>query len=233
MSSVITQDKVFEFNFNDCTFEDASVEFPGITPGGNPTCECGINGKSYHLDGTSDFLTVSNLSNSYLSENFTLDFYFWLDQSSGEIDIFSHRNGCSNLDSLMALRYFSTNNEILFEISSNVNNYFSVRAPINNNICWHRFTLVKFNLEYLVYLDNKLIKKIISRENIVFSKLAEITFANSPCTTAQKLNGRIDEISLFGRALSEIEIKGIYYFPDQIVTDNTTIFKGESITLET
>ncbi|MBC7885950.1 MAG: gliding motility-associated C-terminal domain-containing protein [Saprospiraceae bacterium] len=60
-----------------------------------------------------------------------------------------------------------------------------------------------------------------------------MAFANSPCTTAQKLSGRIDEISLYARALSEIEIKEIYIFPDQIVTDNTTIFKGQSITLET
>ncbi|MBK9736100.1 MAG: gliding motility-associated C-terminal domain-containing protein [Saprospiraceae bacterium] len=145
----------------------------------------------------------------------------------------SHRNGCNSLDSLMSLRYFTTTNEILFEIASNVNNYHSVRTKLNSDICWHRFTLVKFNLEYLVYIDNVLQKRIISKEAVEFSRLANLTFANSPCNNLQskKFNGKIDEIKLYKRALSELEINKLFIFPDQIVTPNTTIFKGESISL--
>ena len=229
------QEVVFRYNFDDCTYEDASIAFPGMTPGGSPLCVCGIGESSYFVDGSDDFLTVSNQANKLFDADFTLDFYFWMDDQIGETDIFSHRNGCASLDSLMALRYFSSTNELLFEIGSNVNNYHSVRSVLSEDICWHRFTLVKFQLEYLVYFDNKLVKRIISRENIGFSRNSGLTFANSPCNTvnqANKMKGRIDEVTLYKRALSDLEILNLYQYPDQIKTENTTIFKGESITLE-
>lgn len=62
-----------------------------------------------------------------------------------------------------------------------------------------------------------------------------MTFANSPCNTvnlANKMKGRIDEITLYKRALSDLEILNFYKFPDKIKTENTTIFKGESILIE-
>lgn len=233
--NITAQEVSFRYNFDDCTYEEASISFPGMTPGGNPQCVCGLGESSYYIDGGDDFLTVSNQANVLLDEDFTLDFYFWMDDQSGETDIFSHRNGCASLDSLMALRYFSATNELLFEIGSNVNNYHSVRSVLSKDNCWHRFTLVKFKLEYLIYFDNQLVKRIISRENISFSRRAVLTFANSPCNTvnlANKMRGRIDEITLYKRALSDLEILNFYKFPDKIKTENTTIFKGESILIE-
>ena len=232
-SGVIAQESWFNYNFDDCTFEDSKIQFPGITPGGSPACECGLNMHSFKLDGVSDFLSISQQANVHLDVDFTLDFYFSLGAATGEIDILSHRNGCNNLDSLMTLRYFTSSNEILFEIASNVNNYNSVRAKLDPDVCWHRFTLVKFNLEYLVYLDNILLKRIISKETIELSRKASLVFANSPCVSSQskKFDGKIDEIRLYKRALSELELYKLFIFPDQIETPNTTIFKGESISL--
>jgi len=232
---IFTQEIAFRYNFDDCSYEDAIIGFPGITPGGSPECLCGLSKKSFYLDGSNDFLTLSNQVNPLLDEDFTLDLYFWIEDQNTESDIMSHRFGCTSLDSLMALRYLPSTNELLFEIASNVNNYHSVRKVLSKDNCWHRFTLVKFKLEYLVYIDNQLVKRILSRENINFSKRAELTFANSPCNIvnqAMKFKGRIDEIVLYKRALSEIEILNLFRFPDQIITASTTIFKGESILLE-
>lgn len=235
-SGINSQDVAFKYNFDDCTYEDSTSGFPGLTPGGSPQCVCGIGGKSIYLNGGNDFLSASNQANSLLSEDFTLDFYFWLEDLPGEVDILSHRNGCNSLDSLMALSYFSSSGELLFEIASNVNNYHSVRKKLSTQSCWHRFTLVKFKLEYLVYFDNELVKRIISKENIVFSRLAKLAFSDSPCNInnrTTRFKGHIDEITLYKRALSDLEIIDLFDYPDKIITPNTTIFKGESIILET
>ncbi len=234
ISTSFGQNKIFEFNFDDCSYEDAALSFPGITPVGNPNCVCGINTQSFDLNGTSDLLVISEQANIHFEKDFTLDLYFWMDGNSGEINIFSHRNGCTSLDSLMSLSYYSGSNEILFEIASSVNNYHSTRAKLDMANCWHRFVLVKFGLEYLVYLDNVLIGKILSKENIIFSKQTSLILGTNPCISAssRKFEGRFDEVSLYGRALSELELRGNFKFPDRIITDNTTIFKGESITLE-
>lgn len=235
VGSVLSQNVVFRYNFDDCTYEDATMSFPGMTPGGAPQCVCGLGTKSIALDGIDDYLELSDQVNSQMLGDFTFDFYFKLEKKSGEVDIFSLRNGCSGLDSLMSLRYFASNDEYVFEIGSDVNNYHTAKTKPDNSKCWHRFTLVKFNLEYRVYFDNALIKKIISRENIVFTKLARLLFSNSPCTAglATKYRGNLDEITLYDRALSDNEIKATFEYPDRIKTPNTTIFKGQSIRLET
>lgn len=233
----LAQPVLFHYDFDDCTFEDNGIIFPGIAPGGNPQCVCGMGEKSISLDGINDYLTLSEQSNIYLDSNFTFDFYFSMnEQVGGDTDIYSLRNNCTSLDSLMSLRYFPSTNELIFEIGSNINNYFSVRQKLNKDNCWHRFTLVKFGLEYFVYLDNKLIRKILSRENIVFTKLGKLNFGNNPCNinnSTKRYDGKIDEIKLYKRALSDLEIIANFRFPDRIITQNTTIFKGESINLKT
>lgn len=231
----ITQELHFSFDFDDCSFEDSNSKFPGITPGSNLLCTCGLGAKSVSLDGNDDFLTFSKQVNPLLDSNFTFDFYFSMEGKDGETDIFSLRNGCTGLDSLMALRYSSATNELVFEIGSSVNNYYTVRKQLSKSLCWHRFTLVKFGLIYFVFIDNQLAKKIIAKESINFSRQANLHFANSPCNSinqAGRYKGMIDEIKLYKRALSEQELLNLFKFPDQIVTPNTTIFKGESIKLE-
>lgn len=232
----LTQPVLFHYDFDDCTFEDSGIRFPGITPGGNPECVCGIGSKSISLDGVNDYLTLSEQSNFYLDSNFTFDFYFKMTDQIGETDIFSLRSNCISLDSLMSLRYFSGSNELVFEIGSNISNFFSIREKLDKSNCWHRFTIVKFNLDYFVYLDNRLLRRIISRENIIFTKVGKINFGNSPCNAnnvAKRFSGEIDEIRLFRRGLSDLEILSNFRFPDRIITRNTTIFSGESITLNT
>lgn len=230
------QSTVFNYDFDDCTYEDIGLRFPGITASGDPACVCGIGANSISLDGLDDYLTLSEYTNVYLDSNFTFDFYFKMNDQIGEIDIFSLRNSCTTLDSLMSLRYFSSSNELVFEIGSNVSNFFSVREKLDNSNCWHRFTLVKFQLDYYVYLDNRLLRRMISRENIIFTKVGRLSFGNSPCNAnngANRFRGEIDEIQLFRRGLSDLEILANFRYPDRIITRNTTIFKGESIILKT
>jgi len=152
------------------------------------------------------------------------------------MDIMSLRSGCGKLDSLMQLRYFSNTNELVFEIGSNINNFYAYKSKLDINNCWHRFALVKFGLEYQVFLDNKLTGKFIAKENIVMTKTGRLNFGNNPCNAidnANRFKGRIDEIQLRQQALSDIELKHSFKYPDRIITPNTTIFSGESITLET
>jgi gliding motility-associated-like protein len=230
-----SQSKLCSYSFNDCNFMDDAGVLPDIITGGVPQCQCGVGSNGVLLNGVDDYLAISNTLNPFLDEDFTLDFYFWMDRSSGETDIFSLRNGCSNLDSLMSFRYFSDTDELLFEISSNVNNYHFARKKLSSDRCWNRFTLVKFNLEYYVYINNELIRKIISREDVIFSRIARFQFANSPCNSnnlARKFSGRLDEISVYNRAFSELEVSRSYLYPDRIITENTTIFNGDFIQLE-
>lgn len=229
------QQSVAFYTIDACTPSSQGAQSP-LTLSGNPSCVCGIGKSAYRLDGVDDIVRLPKEINSFLKSDFTLDFYYWMEKRQGETDIFSHRSNCNSLDSLMALRYFSDTDEFLFEIASDVNNYHSVRFQVDPAFCWHRFTLVRFGLEYRVYFDNVLAKKILAREEIVFSKNATGAFADSPCNinnSAVGFAGRIDEIQLYNAALSDQQIKQSFTYPDRIITENSTIFKGQSLTLET
>lgn len=229
------QNDHFNFTFDNCTFEDISSRIPGLTPGGIPSCVCGLGVKSISLNGANEFLKFSDQVNPFFDKDFTFDFYFKIEDQIGESDIISLRKGCTNLDSLWALRYIHSSNEILFEIGSNVSNYYSVKKAISSDKCWHRFTLVKFGLTYLVYLDNELVSNILARENIVMSRSARLSIGDSPCNIVNgvsRFKGLIDEMTMYNRALSDLELLNVYNYPDQIKTPNTTIFKGESVKLE-
>lgn len=233
--SSIGQESHFSFNFDDCSYEDISSRIPGITPIGNPACVCGLGVKSISLNGVNDHLKFSNQINPLFDTDFTLDFYFSINDQGDESDIISLRNGCSNLDSLWALRYIHSSNEILFEIGSNVSNYFSVKKQLSTDICLHRFSLVKFGLTYLLYIDNQLVSNFLARENIVFSRVARLSVADNPCNlvnNVRRMKGAIDEITLYKRALSDLELLNLYKYPDQIKTPTSTIFKGQTKRLE-
>lgn len=226
----------FSYDFDDCGFGDRIGNFSNIIIGGNPTCICGIGESSIQFNGLQDYLEFDSLTNQLFSSNFTLDFYFWLDEISGDMDIMSLRSGCGKLDSMMQLRYFKNSNEISFEIGSNINNFHAYKRKLDPSNCWHRFNLVKFGLEYQIYLDNELMGKFVARENIVLSKIARLYFGNNPCNSidnTKRFKGKLDEIRLYQSALSDIELLNTFKYPDRIITPNTTIFKGESIQLET
>ena len=234
-TAAMTQQSIVLYSFDACSGVAVQPGLPPLQLEGQPACECGLGMNSMKLDGSNDVLRLPAEANSFLKTDFTLDFYFWMEKQPGETDIFSHRFGCNSLDSLMALRYFSDTDEFLFELASDVGNYHSVRYKVDNAFCWHRFTLIRFGLEYRVYFDNVLAKKIIAREEVVFSKRASLVFADSPCNNnnnAKKYAGRIDEIQLFNGALSDQALKQSFTYPDRIITENTTIFQGQSITLE-
>lgn len=224
--------QTYTFDFDDCTFEEQGMTFPGITPGGNPTCVCGIGGQGYRLNGVDDFLEFSQQLIPLMDEDFTLDFYFFLEDKSSNFDILSLRETCISFDSLMSLRYSSTG-DLIFEMSDPTGRFYSLRTKLDPTKCWHRFTLVKFNLEYFIYVDNKRIGRILARETVSFSRKAKLAFANSPCNTNQNqaFRGVIDNIKYHRRALSDRDVFSDYNYPDRLITQDLTIFDGESIEL--
>jgi len=224
------------YDFDDCTFEDSGLAYEPMLFLGNPECRCGLNEMSFRLDGANDVLVLPSSVTDSLNKDFTMDFYFTLENLGQDLDIFSLRHQCVSIDSFMSLKYQSSTNELTFEIGSSTQNYHIVRHRLNRDNCWFRFTLVKFGLDYFVYLDNVLLRRIIARENVVFTKRSPLSFGNNPCnsiTNSIRHRGLIDEISFYNRGLSDRELIDNYLYPDRIKTSNSTIFSGGSIVLET
>jgi gliding motility-associated-like protein len=225
------QSGTVRYGFDDCTLTDAGGVLPDASSDIMPGCECGITANALTFNGSDQYLVFPSQMSLLFDTDFTLDFYFRPDPIAREMDVLSNKSDCLTVDSSLTIRYFGDTEEILVEFGSNINNFFSIKVPLDKNLCWHRVSLVKFNLEYRLLIDNVLIRRIISRENIILKRLAPISIADNPCisTDAIPFAGSIDEFRIIPRALSDLELGRSYLFPDRIVTTDTTIFKGDAI----
>lgn len=222
------------FSFDGCDGSDAIGNYPDASIGGSPSCECGLTANSFRLDGSNDAVIMDPSTMDILRNgDFTLGFYFFIEDKSSTKDIFSVRSAC-NLDSFMAVRYLPGSDEIIFDIAGGINSLFSVRVPLGSEDCWHSIDIVKFGLEYSFYYDSQLIETDLAEQNIPFSLAASPAFANSPCLASSddRFVGRIDEFTMYDRALSRQEILSKYLYPDQIINRDTTIFAGGNVFLD-
>lgn len=223
------------FGFDKCDISESSGIVPAGTIKGDPACVCGLVGNSFYLDGNDTLLFSSQFSDLFVRESFTFDFYFTIEESAGEMDVFSSGTACISNDSIIYMKYFGSTGEIFFLLGSNINNLLLARTKLDKSLCWHRFTLVKSKTEYFYYLDNELILRFVSRENIPISKTRPLALGYNLCAAqgSQRFRGQFDEITWTDRAFSALELVNTYRFPDQIINRDTTIFSGDNVLINT
>lgn len=219
---------VFDYNFNSCNLLEAT-NFGSSAILSNPIeCSCGLGDQSIKLNGNARLALPQEVLQLF-NRNFTIDFYFKLEPSVLPVEIMSTQKNCS-LDSNFNLKYLPDTKELLLQFSENTNEYYEIRGKVKDG-CWNRVTITKSQLDYSMYINNEKVKTINANRTIPIAKGAVLNFSGSGCTspTVQGIKGNIDEISIYDRALSKQELLSNYFYPDKILTPDTTIFKGESV----
>jgi gliding motility-associated-like protein len=159
------------------------------------------------------------------NSEFTLDFYISLEDIGENLyDILSFRLRC-NLDSMLTIKYLPTSREVLVELARSPASFRTMRGRLNRDLCWNRITLVRNALQYSLYLDNQRVAFVNMPEEVPLDPNANLAFASSPCNET-RFQGRIDELRIFTRPISGVELVQDYLYPDQIINRDTTIFRG-------
>jgi gliding motility-associated-like protein len=221
--------QVYSLGFENCKL---SSSFGEAISNDTKSCVCGIPNEAFAFDGKSAGLTLPDTLTKLIKDDFTIDFYLNLNNTTEEqVDIFSIGNDCA-IDSLLTIKYLLASNEIVVELLINNGQYFPIKAKLGDQ-CWNRITLVKNRLEYTLYLDNMQKGKAITTQNVPFAKNAKMAFSNSPCLKSidDRLIGSIDEIKIYTNALTGNEILRGYSFPDRILNRDTSIFLGSKVDL--
>lgn len=222
---------VFEYDFNSCNLFEATNFGRPASLNSALKCSCGLGGQSLELNGG----TILSLPQEVLqlfNRNFTIDFYFKLTPSILPVEIMSTQINCS-LDSNFNLKYLPDTKELLLQFSENTSEYYEIRGAVKDG-CWNRVTFTKSQLDYTLYINNEKVKTINANRTVPVAKGAILKFSGSGCLTpnVQAIKGDIDEISIYDRALSRQELLNDYFYPDVIITPDTTIFKGESVEIK-
>lgn len=226
--------QVLDFNFNDCSLADASGTYADATSMSVPDCECGLIENGLYLDGNLDNLIFDENIDSTFSEDFTISFYFRMDNVTTNTDIFSIKNNC-DLDSLFDMVYRPSSNMLQVQLGNTLASLEARQIELDQSKCWHRFALTKSGLLYTWYIDNER-REYVSPTTLEFGQGASMAIANSPCLingSITRFRGWIDEFRIFPRALSAVELRTNDLMADQILTGDTTIVAGESVNIST
>ncbi|MEE9437774.1 MAG: gliding motility-associated C-terminal domain-containing protein [Saprospiraceae bacterium] len=221
---------IADYSFDGCTFSDQLGNYDDAKAISLPSCDCGLTDNGLYFDGVNDNLNFPSKLDSLLEEDFTVSFYFQIDNASSKTNILSIRSEC-NLDSFISISYTPLDHQIAFDMSPNIANIQSNLIPLNKNKCWHSVILTKSELVYTLYIDDQLGVSIISNGAVKFPKSAKLSISNSPCLVVNedRFNGWIDEFKVYDRALSFQEIISSSLNPDQIVTNDTTVVAGADV----
>jgi len=227
------------FAFDDCTVTDASDNYSDGQLVGSVDCICGpgVNSSALSFDGQGDTMIMDQGLKDLFLGDFSISFYLWMDNVSDITSIMSVQGDCSVArDSAFFIRYFPNSNELVMELSKNFGEIVTLRALLDENLCWNHVLITREGQVYSLYLNGIFVYQYIFFDQVVLGEDYPFLVGVTACsgTTDQFFNGAIDELRFFDYALkSETEIDMEQLFPDQILTADTTIFEGSTILLMT
>jgi gliding motility-associated-like protein len=238
ISVTYSQSIIADFDFENCTVTDNTGNYTDNFVRDNINCECGVDGpgsQSLIFDGSADTIFLDSDLKEVFLQDFSLSFYFWVDDATDEYPIMSIRSECTK-DSSFLIRYLPFSQDIEVEFTANALDGMFLRTDVNPDICWHHFLLTRSDKEFNFFLDGKFVATFIEFTTLALGVDHQVTLGYSPCIDATNSNsdiffrGRLDNLQFYDTAItSEAGRDALLINPDQILTSDTTIFMGDVI----
>jgi len=237
MSDGYGQELIADFSFDGCIITDAKGNYNDNEVRNNIDCVCGVgdNTDALIFDGSADTIFMDSDLKDVFTSDFSMSFYFWVEDATEEYPIFSIRNTCSK-DSSFIIRYLPFSGDLEVEFTANALDGVFMRADINPDICWHHFLFTRSQNTFSLYIDGRFVETFEELTPLALGVDNPVTIGYSPCIDASIPNsdlffrGRLDNLQFYNFAFeSEEERLSLLAFPDEIITSDTTIFEGDII----
>ena len=218
------------FSFDNCDgTDDIGSGVNGILLN-NPGCDCGVSGNALAFDGLDDVMIIPGTNSVLNTVDFTISFYY--KSSAGGIqDLMSRKEFCDNMNAF-SIRVSPASNSIITQVQENNGKGILFNEQLDVTNCWHHVVFVRRNDFHSLFLDGVLVREqsTVSRVDIS-NENVELAIAGGPCLGIQDLgyNGLIDELRIYSRALNDNEIMDLAVPIDEIITQDTLIFLGNTV----
>jgi hypothetical protein len=192
----------------------------------------GSANSSIQFDGVNDYVDVSaNFFNNGWT-NYTISLWFYLNsaQQTGASQCFINtipHNGWA-----VGYNWPSNSNTIMHCKNANPgSNLWNVINPGNGQVTtspiplfsWHNLVIRRQGSTYEYYLNGSLINtKMISNQNSIITSWCGLRFGNITGPSNELLNGRLDDIGIWNRALTPAEIQTLYFGCTDTLAQNPT-----------
>ncbi len=223
--------RVMSYSFDNCDYGDSSGLHDDLM-GSNMDCICGVVDQGIAFDDSADRLVMPLSINDFFNRDFTLSFYVQLGNNTTPASILSLRKGIS-VDSFFNIRYLPVQQTISVQMAESPASFLDLSADLDTNLCWNHIVLSKQGLNYFLYVNGELGDEILSSKELQFRQDTTIIIASNQGANIgeETFNGSLDEIELFNTSAGASDIRAYYRQPDQVLTQDTTIFLGESVTI--
>ncbi len=229
------------FDKGDCEIGDEAGD-PEIEvfKHGDMYCDCGVQGRSLRFDGDDDwfFLFGKKVETAFSTVDFSLSFYFHSSSIVNESQaLFTKRVDCST-DQAFAVRFNPFTKVLNVELTENSNFSGSLSKALPNGSCWYHIVIVRKGATTLLYVNGREFAQVNApvSQRVNISNSEPLTVGRSNCSLDRDFKGFLDEIRLYNRALSRVDVEDLYVHPDEIAigkkavgTKDTTIFIGDAV----
>jgi hypothetical protein len=219
----LKDDLVAHWSFDDCTAKDNSGNGHDGAINGNPQCVDGVKGKAFSFDGVSDFISAS--ANNFPTGARTVAILFKPNTDNNHPVMFGYGGGVDCGTSwFMGLNLATNPNRYYFgshcEINALVNDY-NVQDVIGK---WTQMIVITSQNGTEMYINgvkvasNTIFVSNTFTENKDFSiGVNSSSHGITPYTDINSgyFNGKIDDLRIYNRALSEPEITELYKNPTE------------------
>lgn len=227
------------------SFEGSLEDVSGVTanagsPLGNPEYGCGLltgvgTGQALILGDALNSVDISGpLLDEFNREDLSISFYINPTGTTGIQNILSKIGQSCNPDSSLNIQYLPGSRTIRARFTETSLKQVSLEAVLPENQCWHHVLIVRDDIRIRMYFNGLLVDEGATAGVIDISNDGILIIGDADCLPSGEtpFEGRLDELSIFSRALDPQVAAGLYVFPDRILTPDTQLFLGESLQVE-
>lgn len=229
--SVIAQnDPVSYYPLNDTSITDEGQGDRNGIVFGNPMPECGIVDEALKFDGNNDFIRFPDNYSTIFGQEFTLSFYIKPGSGIGEQQLFSYTENCGDL-AHFEITHTPADRLLRVQFGEDQVYNSTLEHTLEQDQCWYHIVLVRNGRNQTLYVNNKEVDQNSTVIRIDFNNPGTFSISDGPCvgTIFQRFNGKMDDVRLYNRPLSVLEINNLYAAPQSIITPDTLIFLGGSV----
>lgn len=220
------------------TFENSAEDATGNTANGGlitgtPAYGCGVRTNAIQLRGADAVRLLGPVKNEFDREDFTVSLYFKATGTGGTQYLLSkRRTDCTN-NNIFYIRYAPATRTLNVLLSETPNKSASwvYRVPVGS--CWHHVAIARIGGRVSFYLNGERQQISLQASRIDLTNDGDLIIGNSDCIGANEspFVGLVDEVRVYNRGLDDREVLDLYFRPDRILSRDTLIYLGETVSI--
>ena len=232
LAGQISQDLIAHHSFDQCDAMDNSGNNNHAEVFGNPDCVCGIESNSFEFSGTGDHLELVGPYTDMFKGDFTLSFYIKPESSAGRQEILTNYTDCGNKLGF-SIQYESIGNSINALYVGPNGEIISMTQFLDEGKCWQHVVLTREGRDFNFYLNGSLRETSTSSVQLDLSTTDTLYLSGSTCVPSELnyFNGFIDEIQIYRRPLTLVQLNTLYYQHEEILNPDTIIYLGGQVNI--